>query len=42
MEHYGLLGVVDVIVKPFDPMTLSERIDHIWQRYRKDGHVHTG
>ena len=42
MEHYGRLGVVDVIVKPFDPMTLSERIDHIWQRYRNDGHVHTG
>lgn len=42
MEHYGQLGVVDVIVKPFDPMTLSERIDHIWQRYRNDGHVHTG
>lgn len=42
MEHYGRLGVVDVIVKPFDPMTLSERIDHIWQRCRNDGHVHTG
>jgi CheY-like chemotaxis protein len=24
-------GVVDVILKPFDPMTLADRIDRIWK-----------
>lgn len=38
MAHYERLGVVDVIVKPFDPMVLSERIGQIWQRYRSDRH----
>ncbi len=28
--HYKELGAVDVIPKPFDPMTLAERINEIW------------
>jgi len=27
------LGAVDVIAKPFDPMTLHERISDIWKNY---------
>ena len=30
--HYKSLGAVDVIAKPFDPMTLSAQISEIWQR----------
>jgi two-component system OmpR family response regulator len=30
--HYKSLGAVDVIAKPFDPMTLSAQITEIWQR----------
>jgi len=30
--HYKSLGAIDVIVKPFDPMTLSAQISEIWQR----------
>jgi len=29
--HYKSLGALDVIAKPFDPMTLSARICEIWQ-----------
>jgi CheY-like chemotaxis protein len=38
MAHYKRLGVFDVIVKPFDPMVLSDRIGEIWRQYRSDGH----
>jgi two-component system OmpR family response regulator len=31
LANYRRLGVVDVIVKPFDPMVLSDRIAEIWQ-----------
>ena len=41
MAHYERLGVVDVIVKPFDPMMLSERIGQIWQRCRSEVHGDT-
>lgn len=34
MERYRKMGVVDVIVKPFDIVTLSGRIEQIWRRYR--------
>lgn len=30
LKAFGALGVVDVIVKPFDPMTLSDRVREIW------------
>jgi two-component system OmpR family response regulator len=42
MEEYQRLGVFDVIVKPFDPMALSDRIGQIWQQYRSDGHDDAG
>jgi two-component system OmpR family response regulator len=32
IQHYKSLGAVDVIPKPFDPMTLSAQISEIWQR----------
>jgi CheY-like chemotaxis protein len=30
--QFKSLGAIDVIVKPFDPMTLSAQISEIWQR----------
>ena len=33
VAHFKSLGAVDVIAKPFDPMTLAEQIKEIWQRY---------
>jgi len=32
IARYAALGVLDVIVKPFDPMTLSATIRSIWER----------
>ena len=32
IERYRQLGVVDVIAKPFDPITLAARVNEIWQR----------
>jgi CheY-like chemotaxis protein len=31
IEHYKLKGVLGVIPKPFDPMTLTNDINSIWQ-----------
>lgn len=31
VQSYKELGATEVVVKPFDPMTLSERIRQIWQ-----------
>ena len=42
MAHYKRLGVCDVIVKPFDPMALSDRIGQIWQQNRSDENVDAG
>ena len=42
IERYKRLGVCDVIVKPFDPMLLSDRIGQIWQHYRSGEHVDAG
>jgi diguanylate cyclase (GGDEF)-like protein len=33
LAEYRALGVLDVIAKPFDPMTLAETILTIWERY---------
>jgi len=33
IERYKGLGAVDVIVKPFDPMTLAARIKDIWSKF---------
>lgn len=30
VAHYKELGAVDVIPKPFDPMTLAGRVEEIW------------
>ncbi|MDX2271144.1 MAG: response regulator [Cyanobacteriota bacterium] len=33
VEGYKQLGAMDVISKPFDPMTLSSQINDIWLRH---------
>ena len=33
VAYYKQLGVLDVIAKPFDPMTLSRTIALIWSQY---------
>ncbi|WP_088329592.1 response regulator [Lacimicrobium sp. SS2-24] len=32
IEHYLSLGALDVIAKPFDPMTLPQQIETIWEK----------
>jgi DNA-binding response OmpR family regulator len=32
VARYRALGAIDVISKPFDPMTLSDEIRAIWAR----------
>lgn len=32
VEHYRKLGAVDVIAKPFDPMTLANQVQAVWDR----------
>lgn len=32
IEAYKALGAIEVIAKPFDPMTLSDRVREIWNR----------
>ncbi len=36
IDRYRALGAADVIAKPFDPITLGERIREIWQHAQKD------
>ncbi len=33
VEHYKSLGAINVIAKPFDPMTLAAQIEESWERY---------
>lgn len=33
VQEYRRLGAIEVIVKPFDPMTLADRVKEIWQGY---------
>lgn len=33
VARYKALGALDVISKPFDPMTLSETINNIWEKH---------
>ena len=35
MEEYWRSGAFDVIVKPFDAMTLAARVKEIWSRYHE-------
>jgi DNA-binding response OmpR family regulator len=32
IAHYKLLGAIDVIPKPFDPMTLADKVRTIWEQ----------
>ncbi|MBE0615452.1 MAG: response regulator [Burkholderiales bacterium] len=32
IAHYKSLGAIDVIAKPFDPMTLSAQIGELWRQ----------
>ncbi|MDH4134920.1 MAG: response regulator [Gammaproteobacteria bacterium] len=34
VAHFRSLGALDVIAKPFDPMTLSRQVNEIWERAR--------
>ncbi|MEG3116809.1 hypothetical protein R3F72_16980 [Salinicola sp. 4072] len=31
IEHYLSIGALDVLIKPFDPMTLAEQLRKIWE-----------
>ena len=35
IADYKELGAIDVIVKPFDPMTLPDQVNNIWERYHE-------
>lgn len=35
IAKYKAMGVLDVITKPFDPMTLAENLNKIWERYNE-------
>ncbi|MBL4645190.1 MAG: response regulator [Rhizobiales bacterium] len=37
IESYRELGAIDVIAKPFDPMTLGQEINTIWTAYMARG-----
>ena len=37
IAEYRALGALDVIVKPFDPMTLADRIREVWERWHAKG-----
>lgn len=34
IQHYKDLGALDVIPKPFDPMTLSDNVREIWDKHQ--------
>ncbi len=34
VAHYKEIGAVDVIIKPFDPTTLSSQVADIWERWK--------
>lgn len=35
VAEYRSLGAVDVIVKPFDPMRLADRVQEIWRKVQR-------
>lgn len=37
VASYKNLGAADVVVKPFDPMTLSDQIRQIWADFHREG-----
>ena len=36
VERYLQMGAVDVIAKPFDPMTLASQVEAIWERQQEE------
>jgi CheY-like chemotaxis protein len=34
VEEYRQSGAIDVILKPFEPLTLADRVNEIWSRYQ--------
>ena len=37
ISQYKAAGAVDVVIKPFDPMTLADTIRAIWARSKRSG-----
>ncbi len=37
VDEYLALGAVAVIAKPFDPMSLGDQLEHIWQHQQQCG-----
>lgn len=35
IERYKAMGALDVIGKPFDPLTLSDKVRSIWETYHR-------
>ena len=35
VEHYRTLGILDVIPKPFDPITLPQKVETLWEKHSK-------
>ncbi len=35
IQRFKSLGAIDVINKPFDPVTLADQIKHIWECYHE-------
>ena len=35
LEEYRKSGAIDVIIKPFDPMGLADRVREIWRRHHR-------
>lgn len=33
IAHYRSLGAIDVVAKPFDPMTLAQAVKAIWEKH---------
>ena len=38
VAQYRRLGAFDIIVKPFDPMTLADTLKQQWQRFQQQHH----
>lgn len=39
VEHYRAMGAIDVIAKPFDPMTLASTLTALWEDYHATEHT---
>lgn len=35
LEHFKSIGGYEVIEKPFDPMTLAEKVSHFWESFNR-------